>query len=143
MAAAEGPLPSGPSGEEYTDFVPVVFARSPEEAERYQELLSDHDIPAMTGGDGDSGGDVAQSANSSSGGMSRGVPVMVPDVLLDEASEIIADREDVDEFALEEDEVEEEDDDLLGLSPDLGPREGEGLEDEDEDEFVDDDDDAQ
>ena len=63
---------------------------------------------------------------------------MVPEVLLDEASEIIADREDVDEFALEEDEVEDEDD-LLGLSPDMGPRRGEEL-DEDEDEFVDDDD---
>ncbi len=111
MAAVEGPSPFGPSGEEYTDFVPVVFARSPEEAERYQELLSDHDIPAMTDGDGDEDGDVASSANSRSGGMSRGVPVMVPEVLLDEASEIIADREDVDEFALEEDEVEDEDDD--------------------------------
>ena len=141
MAAAEGPSPFGPSGEEYTDFVPVVFARSPEEAERYQELLSDHDIPAMTGGDADADRDVAPSAKPHSGGISRGVPVMVPEVLLDEASEIIADREDVDEFALEEDEVEEEDD-LLGLSPDMESGGGEAV-DEDEDGFVDDEDDAE
>lgn len=141
MSTAEGPSPFGPSGEEYTDFVPVVFARSPEEAQRYQELLSDHDIPAMIGGDKDSDSDAAPCANPCSGGMSRGVPVMVPDVLLDEASEIIADREDVDEFALEEDEVEEEDD-LLGLSPDIGSAGGAAL-DEEEDDFIDDEDDAE
>lgn len=133
MSAAEGLSRFESSGEEYTDFVPVVFARSPEEAERYQDLLSDHDIPAITGGDADR--DVAPSETSRSGGMSRGVPVMVPDVLLDEASEVIADREDVDEFALEEDE-EEEEDDLLGLSPDM--ESGGGGDDEDKDDFIDD-----
>ena len=82
------------------DFVPAVFARSVEEAERYQELLDDHDIPALIG--------------ENSGGMTRGVPVMVPEVYLDEASEIIADRGELEEFDLLEEDLEDEDEDLAG-----------------------------
>jgi hypothetical protein len=89
---------------EYTDFVPAVFARSVEDAEKYRELLDDHDIPAIIG---DSVGDEA--GKTCSAGVTHGVPVLVPDVLLDEASEIIADREDVDEFDID-DEADDEDD---------------------------------
>ena len=78
------------------DFVPAVFARSVEEAERYQELLDDHDIPALIG--------------ENSGGMARGVPVMVPEVYLDEASEIIADREELEEFDILDGDLEDEED---------------------------------
>jgi len=103
--------------EEHSDFVPAVFARDVTEAEEYRELLEDHDIPAMVGTEEDTGGTRRRR-------MSRGVPVLVPEALLDEASEVIAECEDSDEFEsgdeeeelLEEEdeefEFEEEDDDL-------------------------------
>ncbi len=86
-----------PAGaEEYSDFVPAVFARNVDEAEEYRELLNDHDIPAMVG-------NLDDDENTPRRGMTRGVPVLVPEVLLDEASEIIAELEE------EEDEFDEED----------------------------------
>lgn len=93
--------------EGHSNFVPVVLARNEEEAMEYQELLGDHDIFAtftMSGNDGGINADALRSQ------MSRGIPVMVPDVLLDEASEIIADREDVDEFAVDGEGFDDDDD---------------------------------
>ncbi|MHC4294464.1 MAG: hypothetical protein ACYSTL_02640 [Planctomycetota bacterium] len=109
------------SGEEYADFVPVVVVHSPEEAEEYRELLSDHDIPAVVD-DGES-----VSGNETRAGqkrtVSRGVSVLVPEVLLDEASEIIADREDLDEFRVDDEDDEDEDEEFdLEEAPDSEPR---------------------
>jgi len=113
------------SDNEYRDFVPVVFSRGAEEAHRYRELLDDHDIPAIVGDEDTEGksetGDDVQAAQ-----MTRGVPVLVPDALLDEASEVIADRESLEEFAITDEDAEEDDEDEedeLGLG-----KEGFGLE---------------
>lgn len=93
--------------EQYSDFVSVVVARSVEEAEEFCDLLNDHDIPAMVGDGGSQGKEEAVRSCPQSKGTARGVPVLVPEVLLDEASEVIADREDSDEFRV----VDEKDDD--------------------------------
>ncbi len=89
------------------EFVPVVFARSVDQAEVYCELLNDHDIPAMVG-DVEDEDDSAERTPS----MARGVPVLVPEALLDEAGEVIAEREDAEgEFELGEEDVDDEEDD--------------------------------
>jgi len=126
------------------EFVAVVFARSMEEAETYMELLEDHDIPGRLGPHEDIEGD--QGVPLAHQGMTHGVPIMVPESMLDEASEIIADRdntedfeeeledeEDDDEFDFEEEElfeeVEEEEDDLFDIDED---DEFEGFDEEEE-----------
>jgi hypothetical protein len=87
---------------EYDDFVPAVFARNRAEADRYREILEDHDIPVELGD---------RDGTSASGrGRAHGLPVLVPDPLLEEASEIIADLEDDEEF-VDNDEIDEEEDD--------------------------------
>ena len=81
MSAEETP---GQGGEDdLTDFVPAVFARSMAEAEAYRRLLDDHDIPVILG---------ESRPVESRSGITRGCPVLVPEVLLDDASRIIADR---------------------------------------------------
>jgi len=90
-----------PAGEGNYDFVPAVFARDIDEAEDYRQLLEDHDIPAVVATDDDLKGPDGQK-NVQRPSITRGVPVMVPESLLDEAGEIIADREDLDEFEIED-----------------------------------------
>lgn len=124
-----------PSEEEFADFVPAVFARSVAEAEEYRELLNDHDIPAIVGAADAIKEEDAKVAVRS--GMTRGVPVLVPEVLLDEASEVIADREDADEFG---DEAEDEEEDEESEFEELGP-DGEKLPVDDDDEEDDDEED--
>ena len=108
------------------EFVPAVFARSPEQAEMYCELLNDHDIPALVG-DAEDAEDTPRSQRGRS--MARGVPVLVPEALLDEAGEVIAEREDAEEeFELGDEELDEEDDDEFdelgdGFGPDTRPGE--------------------
>ncbi|MCK4276981.1 MAG: hypothetical protein KAX78_10735 [Phycisphaerae bacterium] len=118
------------SGEGKSDFVPVVYARSLDDAEQYRSLLEDHDIPAMVGTD-EKLDDEAKRAELP---RRRGVPVMVPEVLLDEASEVIADREDLDEFAPQTDETDEheDEDDELELQEPLDDRAEDPLDDEED-----------
>ena len=96
-------------------YVPAVFARSPEEAEVYCELLSDHEIPAVLGDeDAPAGND--QPLHH---GMTRGLPVLVPEPLLDEAGAVIASREEAEELLATNDEDPDEDyddNDHFGLS---------------------------
>lgn len=121
-----------PEEQEHADFVPVVMARSTDEAEQYCELLSDHDIPALVGGNkADSPANNSQLASDC--GMTRGVPVLVPKELLDEAGQVIADREDVDEFLVDADEAESNNNgDELGLVGDLSEGLVERVEEEDD-----------
>ncbi len=96
------------------EYVPVVFARSLDEAEELRQLLEDHGIEAVLGDESDAA--VAENSDTTIDAISHGVAVLVPDMYLDEASEIIADREDADEFEPEdEEEGEEEDDDEFPL----------------------------
>lgn len=94
-----------------TSLVPVIYARNLTEAEFYKGLLTSNDIPAILE---DASGEVIGLPESVVG---RGVPVLVPNAMLDEASEIIAEHQDteedkaLDEFEeLEEDEEFEDDD---------------------------------
>ena len=89
-----------------TEYVAVVVARSSEHAETYRELLADHDIPSILGTEDGSGSDDDTSEEGPA--MTRGIPVLVPEGLLDEAGEIIADREDFEELD-EEDDLDEDD----------------------------------
>ena len=134
--------------EEYGGFIPAVFARSIEEAEAYRKLLDDHDIPAII--------DIEESevkvepaeGGGNRRGLSRGVGVLVPEELLDEASVIIADLENADEFDVD-DEQDDEEDETEGLVLELDDEEVAGEEfdedldedDEDIDELDDDDED--
>ncbi len=94
------------------NMVPVVFARNEEEALEYQELLGDHDIPSTFTMSNITNADAEDAEEEDlRSRMSRGIPVMVPEAMLDEASEIIADREDTEEFALDDEDFEDEDDD--------------------------------
>ncbi|MCD4823005.1 MAG: hypothetical protein K8S55_00215 [Phycisphaerae bacterium] len=89
-------------------FVPAVVARNNAEAEVYRQLLEDHDIEAMVGYE-----ELAErcDVDGVAGEISHGRPVLVREKYLDEASEIIADREDLDEFeSTDDDEAEAEDD---------------------------------
>lgn len=95
-------------------YVPAVFARSPEEAEVYCELLSDHEIPAVLGDEDVLTGNDQPLRH----GMTRGLPVLVPEPLLDEAGAVIASREEAEELlATDDDDLDEDyDDDHFGLS---------------------------
>lgn len=120
--------------QEFEDFVPAVVARSIEEAEEYRELLSDHDIPAIIGQEEEEGKSGKPPKRK---GLSPGIPVLVPDVLLDEASEVIADREDVDEFVEaegEEGDEEEETEEVAGPADAEESEEFEADDDESEEE---------
>jgi hypothetical protein len=116
---------------ELGDFVPAVFARSPEEAEQYRQLLDDHDIPAIVA-DEDRADKTGQPAPRK--GFSRGVPVLVPEALLEEAGDVIAERDETDTFGREEKDEDEEDDETLGLETAEPEALGGALESEEEDE---------
>jgi hypothetical protein len=120
-----------PDENESSEYVPAVIARSMEEAERYRELLDDHDIPAIIGAD-EAEEEQRRRRSSRRKGISRGVPVLVPEALLDEASEIIADREEGDEFQEVAEDVEQAEDDEEDVDLDLAA--GFELEEDDEDE---------
>jgi len=114
---------------EYDEYVPVVFARDADEAEEYRQLLDDHDIPVIAGDDeGDE-----DDAHPPRRLLGRGIPILVPEPLLDEASEIIADMDETDEFALTEEDLGEEKDDEEepGLVDETEPDPEDDLEDDD------------
>lgn len=114
-------------GQPYDEFVPAAFARSAEDAEKFRELLEDHDIPVVLSNE------TEEATFAAKPGMTRGVAVMVPDALLDEASEVIAAREDTSDFEeLEEFDDQEDDDEDFGLSEPLDI-EGEDLYGEEDD----------
>ena len=127
----------GESRDDLSDFVPAVVARSADEAEQYRELLDDHDIPAIIGTDEDLPAEEDGEGARPDPIVVRGVPVMVPETLLDEASKIISDRQEFNGFSLGEDEFEDEDEDEFELGEDgFGLSETELF--DDEDEFADD-----
>ena len=143
MAADDETTEPESSGDE-GDYVPAFFARDMEEAGEYCELLADHDIPARAGIEDELTAEDSEHRTAGRRGMTHGVPVLVPETLLDEASEIIADREDFANF--EEDDIAEEDadDEEFGLAPaepGADEEDEDDEDDEDEEDFLDDDDD--
>ena len=99
-----------------TSFVPAVFARSPEEAEVYCELLGDHEIPAVVGDEDSLSGGRHPACHE----MTQGLPVLVPEPMLDEAGEVIAGREEAEDLLSVNDDDPNEDyddeDDHFGLT---------------------------
>ena len=106
-----------PQDDNETEFVPAVFARDAEEAQRYCELLADHGIVGIVANDGVAAEDAEVRSDVGEGiGMTRGVAVLVEDTMLDEAGLVIADREDIAEFRFDEDDEAEDDEDELDFA---------------------------
>lgn len=74
----------GRGQDEADQYVPVLYAHSVEEAERYCQLLEDHDIPAIVDDDYED----LESFHSS--GVRQGVPVLAPGSFQEEAQALIA-----------------------------------------------------
>ena len=94
-----------------SDLVPVIFAANTQEAGFYQTLLADADIPAFI--DTDAAGRPSRP--------DKGIAVLVSAEMLDEASDIITAREELDAHILanpEEAELDDDDDELTGPSLD-------------------------
>jgi len=135
MSPDDEGLTNAPEPKE-VQFVAVAFARSLEEARAYQELLGDHDIPAQIGSDEDfEDSDSKQARQARLRGMTHGVPVLVPEIMLEEASEVIADRENAEDFGPEDDEADDEDDDDYGLETEIDPELEDSFDEDDDDDF--------
>lgn len=93
--------------EELGSYVPAAYGVSLGEAQWYCQLLEDHDIPARV--DEDYSGPTPRPGE----GVPAGVPVLVPESMLEEAKDVIAEVDEVGVF--DDDEDEPEDDDELGL----------------------------
>ncbi len=96
----------GPGEEDLGQPLPVVYASSLAEAEWYCQVLEDHDIRAAA--DEDYTGPRPKETL----GPRTGVAVLVPESLLEESREIIADMEDLEVFEGEDEDLEDEEEDL-------------------------------
>lgn len=94
--------------EELGQNVPAVYARSFEEAERYRQLLEDHGVPATVDED------YEFPAPGNRGAERGGLPVLVPESLLEDAKGFIASVEEMNDLVEEEDYLEDDEDDLAG-----------------------------
>jgi len=126
------------SGSCFNQFVPVVFADSPIEAEHYRSLLEDRNIPAIV--------QEAQPTAGESGVSAWDVPVLVPDGLLNDASEIISssaapddeddngydDDDDYLEQDDQQDDLDEDEDDDYGLDEDFDDDDADDREDDED-----------
>jgi len=90
--------------EELGEYVPVIYGRSVEEAERYCQVLEDHDLPAIVDEDYEPPEGQVRAARGSR------VAVLVPETLLEEARSLIAELDELGEL-VEGDELEEDDED--------------------------------
>ena len=106
-----------------SEYVPVIFAHSTDDAEAIKDTLEDCGIPTLIDLDGGTGLWV----------LARRVPVLVPEEMQEEASEVVAQIERRVLLGLEEDEDEYVDDDDLDDDAD-------DPEDTDDDLYEDDDD---
>ena len=86
---------------EMDDYVPAIFARTPEEAEEYCQVLEDHDIPAVV--------DEEFEPLRKGGKARQGVAVLVPQSRVEDARAFIAELEELEKLA-EEDELDADDD---------------------------------
>jgi hypothetical protein len=129
-------------GDVQDKLVPAVFARSAEEAEVYRQLLDDHDIPAVVAADDD-----VEHPGEGVPEMTHGVPIMVPEPMLDEAGEVIAHRQDLKPFQSDDetdeydDDDDDDDDDGFGADAQIDGEFDDSFDDEEDDLLVDDSDD--
>ncbi|HUW81953.1 MAG TPA: DUF2007 domain-containing protein [Phycisphaerae bacterium] len=122
----------------FHQFVPVVFADSPIEAEHYRSLLEDRNIPAIV--------QEALPTCSQSASSVWDVPVLVPDELLNDASEVISSTaapdddgdggcdgdDDYIEQEEQQDDLDEDEDDHYGLDEDFDDDEADEYEDDED-----------
>jgi hypothetical protein len=121
------------------EFVPVYFARDPQEAGQLRTLFEQHDVPVLL--------DDGMDGEYLTAG--RGVPVLVPEELHERASELLAeaggavplcarddDEEDEDFVEEDEEEIDDDFDDLDDLDDDFDEEEDDDFDgdfDDDED----------
>lgn len=128
--------------EEEEQLLPVIFARTAEEAEEYRQLLEDHGIYAVIADEDDGLAEDADHPARARARISRGVPILVPEVDLDEAGEVLAEWDETGSYQLPtdyEDDDEDDDEDALATLPEptaegvFPPGDADYYEDEDED----------
>ncbi len=85
--------------------MPVAYAHSFEQADWYCQLLEDHDIPAITDED------YKPPPGGKSDHHHRGVPILVPESMLADATECIQQLDEMENFG-EEDDTDEAEDEL-------------------------------
>ena len=88
-------------GDDPKEYVLAVLANDHDEAVYYRDLLNDRDIPAVIG--------PPATGQDDDEPVGEGVPVLVPEAYLDEASELIAEGEGLDAFEDEDDELLDDD----------------------------------
>ena len=128
---AKGRKTSDSAGSGSEEFVPVAVARTADQAEEFRHLLEDHDIPVVVGIGEEVEGLKPDAASGQDDELSRGVPVLVPENRLDEAGEVIAEREGFERFADDEAEDTDDDDEEFGLADELPAGWSEQREDDD------------
>ena len=104
------------SDEEFEEgqLVPAVYARSQAEAEQYKTLLDDHGVPAVVEEDDD--------PLVGRPGRKNGIAILVVAELLADATDILADRDNLDEefrghYDQYEDSYDDEDEEGDGFNP--------------------------
>ena len=126
---------------EEEQLLPVIFAHTAEEAEEYRQLLEDHGIYAVIADEDDGLDEDADRPRRARGRINPGVPILVPEVDLDEAGEILAEWDETGNYELPADYDDDDDDEdeevLAGLpEPDAGaafrPGDADYYEDEDD-----------
>ena len=96
----------GESDSNPSDLLPVMFAANRAEAEFYETLLNDAGIQVV----------IDSEVEDQNGRVGKGIAVLVPAEQLDQASDIITAREEIDEHMLSSPEAQglDEDEDELG-----------------------------
>jgi len=116
--------------DEQDEYVPVLYAEDLSEAERYCQLLEDHDIPAIVDED-------YEEMDTPNSDLRQGVAVLAPEAFGEEAGILIEQFEDMNGLIDEDGELIDDDDyddeDELAADDDLGMS-GADLGDLDEDE---------
>jgi hypothetical protein len=97
------------NGKPDQDYIPLLYARNIEEAEYYQDLLKEHEIPVMID---EEYAEIVDPTTSE-----PGIPVLVPDDHLDEAEAILDQEESLDEVFGSDDESEEEEEQEEEMQP--------------------------
>ena len=83
------------------EFVAVAYARDGDQAEHLAELLSDHEIPAEV------------DENASGGQSTCGVAILIPAEMLEEATDVIDQYEEMDDVIAAGDEYDEDDEEEI------------------------------
>lgn len=117
MFSSNEPMYDELGGYDPEDFLPVVYVQNWADAQRYKDFLADHDIPALIG--------TGEEKNLPGVEEAPGIPVLVPDEMMDQASQVVAGCDVGQEFEPDPDEfgLAGPEDPDPGLRPQRGPEE--------------------